>query len=216
MQICQPKKISVFAIIIIIWQIIRLACVGEDSKQNDHARARRYRIHQFFGVLPILLGSTSQCHQPAVRTELDVCLVNLRVYYVIKQDAFYGHHAVAFYGRWKHCGVCRHAKDLLPVHPLWATGRRLRICVGRSFLLWYVANYALMAQPSLLPVCLILTEKNRPATFKYPFYSLAGDFRMFYELLFCQRSFDESEPASDTVVVTADSAAPTEGSALLA
>jgi hypothetical protein len=26
-------------------------------------------------------------------------------------------------------------------------------------------------------------EKNRPATFKYPFYSFLGDFKMFWEIL---------------------------------
>lgn len=32
-------------------------------------------------------------------------------------------------------------------------------------------------------------EKNKPATFKYPFYSLASDFILFYELLTGKEKF---------------------------
>lgn len=36
-----------------------------------------------------------------------------------------------------------------------------------------------------------LFEKNRPATFTYPFYSLAGDWVMFAEILVLRRKFKE-------------------------
>lgn len=36
-------------------------------------------------------------------------------------------------------------------------------------------------------------ERNKPATFKYPFWSLISDFKLFFEILFGKRSFDSSQ-----------------------
>lgn len=33
-------------------------------------------------------------------------------------------------------------------------------------------------------------EKNKPATFKYPFWSLISDFKLFFEIILGKRSFD--------------------------
>ncbi|WP_340076732.1 DUF962 domain-containing protein [Leptobacterium sp. I13] len=36
-------------------------------------------------------------------------------------------------------------------------------------------------------------EKNKPATFKYPVWSLISDFKLFFEILFGRKSFDSSK-----------------------
>ena len=74
-----------------------------------------------------------------------------------------------------------------------STNRTLHF-IGTSLLLC-VLVYAIITQKyALIWICPLLGygfawvghfifEKNRPATFKHPFYSLMGDFVMFWQLL---------------------------------
>lgn len=36
-------------------------------------------------------------------------------------------------------------------------------------------------------------EKNKPATFQYPFWSLISDFKLFFEILIGKKSFDSEK-----------------------
>ena len=53
--------------------------------------------------------------------------------------------------------------------------------------LWFVA--ALVCGYAFAWVGHFFFEKNRPATFRYPFYSFAGDWRMWWETLTGKRAF---------------------------
>jgi hypothetical protein len=73
------------------------------------------------------------------------------------------------------------------------TNRRLHF-IG-TFLIHLIVLYALITQEWMMlwavPVLgygfawvgHFIIEKNRPATFKHPFWSLMGDFKMFYLML---------------------------------
>ena len=73
------------------------------------------------------------------------------------------------------------------------TSRRLHF-VGTSIALVLLVSSLLTRNPSLILVALLqgyafawvghfFFEHNRPATFKYPFYSFAGDWRMWSDIL---------------------------------
>ena len=73
------------------------------------------------------------------------------------------------------------------------TSRRLHF-VGSCLVLLIVVGALLLRQPGWLLLVLVVGygfawvghfffEKNRPATFKYPVYSLMGDWRMFADIL---------------------------------
>ncbi len=55
---------------------------------------------------------------------------------------------------------------------------------------WWYALGALFTGYGFAWVGHFFFEKNRPATFKYPLYSLAGDFRLWFELLTRQKYFN--------------------------
>jgi hypothetical protein len=71
--------------------------------------------------------------------------------------------------------------------------RRLHWC-GTTMALFLLALAALQRQPWLVPAAIVcgygfawvghfIVERNRPATFKYPLWSLAADFRMWSLML---------------------------------
>jgi hypothetical protein len=59
------------------------------------------------------------------------------------------------------------------------------ICLGLfvyTISLWFVFA-ALFCGYGAAWISHFFVEKNKPATFKYPLYSLAGDYLMFFEIL---------------------------------
>ena len=79
------------------------------------------------------------------------------------------------------------------------TSRRLHL-VGTGCALAQLVAAAALAEPRLLASALVsgyafawvghfFLEKNKPATFQYPLWSLMGDWRMFFETVSGKRKF---------------------------
>ncbi|KAG2487878.1 hypothetical protein HYH03_013460 [Edaphochlamys debaryana] len=73
-------------------------------------------------------------------------------------------------------------------------GTRALHVLGTGLVLGNALAAALLLRPRLLLLCPVLgygpawashalLERNKPATFTYPFYSLLADFKMFFEII---------------------------------
>ena len=69
------------------------------------------------------------------------------------------------------------------------------ISSGKERFLWYVPifgyGFAWFSHSVI--------EKNKPATFKYPIWSLISDFKMFFELLVGKQKFAQKPANSETI-----------------
>ena len=69
------------------------------------------------------------------------------------------------------------------------------ISSGKERFLWYIPivgyGFAWFSHAVI--------ERNKPATFKYPLWSLISDFRLFFELLIGKQKFRETVPQNQSV-----------------
>ena len=79
------------------------------------------------------------------------------------------------------------------------TGTRILHFTGTTFFLCTILVAAIRSEPRLILAGVIgaygcawighfFVERNRPATFKYPFFSLVSDFLFYFEILSGKRS----------------------------
>ena len=66
------------------------------------------------------------------------------------------------------------------------------VITGKLWLLWFVP----LAGYGFAWVGHFAYEKNRPATFKHPWYSLMGDWVMYWQLLTKKIPFEERNPGT--------------------
>lgn len=64
------------------------------------------------------------------------------------------------------------------------------ISSGKERFLWYIPIFGY----GFAWFSHAVIERNKPATFKYPLWSLISDFRLFFELLIGKQKFKEANP----------------------
>jgi hypothetical protein len=100
-------------------------------------------------------------------------------------------------------------KSFKAFYPYYLTEHSNKTCrslhiIGTTILLTLVLTAILQKQPELLILVPVagygfawaghfFFEKNKPATFKYPLWSLASDFKMYYQVVTGKIALDTSK-----------------------
>ncbi|MGB0885825.1 MAG: Mpo1-like protein [Chitinophagales bacterium] len=100
-------------------------------------------------------------------------------------------------------------KSLKEFYPFYLSEHQNYICrilhfIGTSLVLsliiaaiytqdWKLLAYVPLAGYGFAWIGHFFFEKNKPASFKQPLYSLASDFKMYFDLLFLKIPFDPNE-----------------------
>lgn len=77
------------------------------------------------------------------------------------------------------------------LHFIGSLSALIQLCLALFFREPFFIITAIVSGYAFAWVGHFIIEKNRPATFTYPFYSFMGDWKMFYELLLRKRKFSE-------------------------
>jgi len=79
------------------------------------------------------------------------------------------------------------------LHVVGTTLVIILFCIALSFKSWSLLILVPFCGYGFAWVGHAFFEKNKPATFKYPLWSLISDFKLFFDILFGKRSFNSSK-----------------------
>jgi hypothetical protein len=64
---------------------------------------------------------------------------------------------------------------------------------------WWLVLIGIISAYTMAWIGHFFIEKNKPATFQYPLWSLMGDFKLYFEILVFKESLNGDDPQDNAV-----------------